>query len=224
MVRPHPAEGSCPIFMVPWNQDSSPEEDGGGQEDGRTEDVSAAHRSGLQGAASPSIGKRDSRFCDPCDPASCCNALVSCGSDGAECKAGCPAGPASYGFCPCPTLGPPSPLPQVELQGIPLCCGRPHGACWSAPPWCHQSGGGHPPLLRLDAVGWALMSVASTISTSGSGASGGSAESGGPGTSDADNPEKISSKTPLSHQRRQRLSMVLWGPSAAGASTQCRLF
>ena len=56
-----------------------------------------------------------------------------------------------------------------------------------------------PPLLRLDAVGWALMSVASSISTSGSAASGGSAES------DADNSEKISSKAPLSHQRWQQL-------------------
>ncbi len=60
-----------------------------------------------------------------------------------------------------------------------------------------------PPLLRLDAVGWALMSVASTISTSGSGASGSPGESGGSGASDADNSEKISAKTPLSHQRRQ---------------------
>ncbi len=56
-------------------------------------------RSGLQDAASPSVGKRDSRFCDPCDPASCCNARVSCGSD----EAGCPAGSASCGFCPCHT-------------------------------------------------------------------------------------------------------------------------
>ena len=56
--------------------------------------------------------------------------------------------------------------------------------------------------LRLDAVGWALMSVASIISTSGSGASGGSAASGDSAESDADNSEKIRSKTPLSHQRR----------------------
>ncbi len=56
-----------------------------------------------------------------------------------------------------------------------------------------------PPLLRLDAVGWALMSVASIISTSGSGTSGGSAES------DADNSEKTRPKTPLSHQLRQQL-------------------
>ena len=27
------------------------------------------------------------RFCDPCATASCCNGLVSCGSDGAGCKA-----------------------------------------------------------------------------------------------------------------------------------------
>ncbi len=80
------------------------------------------------------------------------------------------------------------------------------------PPLCHQSGGGHPPLLRLDAVGWTLMSVASIISTSGSSASGGSAELSGSAASDADNSEKIRSKTPLSHQGQQRLQRVLWGP------------
>ena len=74
------------------------------------------------------------------------------------------------------------------------------------PPWCHQSGGGAPPLLRLDAVGWAVRSVASSIRTSGSGASGGSAES------DADNSEKIRLKTSLSHQRLQQLQRVLWRP------------
>ena len=119
-----------------------------------------SRRSGLQGAASSSVGKKDSRFCDACDPASCCNALVSCGSDGV----GCPAGPASYGFCPCHTFNPPLPWPQAAgplrttsapvkslhcpsaggVAGDHLCCYRPHGACWSCPPWCHQSGGGHP--------------------------------------------------------------------------------
>ena len=44
-------------------------------------------RSGLQHAASPSVGKRAAQFCDSCDPTSCCSGLVSCGSDGAECKA-----------------------------------------------------------------------------------------------------------------------------------------
>ena len=89
------------------------------------------------------------------------------------------------------------PLTQVESQEATLLPQTP----WSLlvmPPWYDQSGGGAP-LLRLDAVGWALMSVASIISTSGSGASGSSAES------DADNSEKIRSKTPLSHQQRQRL-------------------
>ena len=91
------------------------------------------------------------------------------------------------------------PLTQVESQGTTLYCHRAHGACWSCPPWYNQSGGGHPPLLKLDAVGWTLMSVASIIRTSGSVASGGSA------ASDGDNSEKISSKTPLSHQRRKRV-------------------
>ena len=62
-----------------------------------------------------------------------------------------------------------------------------------APLGATNQAGGTPPLLRLHAVGWALMSVASIISTSGS------------AESDADNSEKIRSKTPLSHQRRQRL-------------------
>ena len=89
-----------------------------------------------------------------------------------------------------------------------LCYRRTHGACWSCPPWLPNHAGIRPLLLRLDAVGWALRSVSSSISTSGSAAS------------DADNSEKISSKTPLSHQRRKRLWRVLWGPSAAGAPTQ----
>ena len=52
--------------------------------------------------------------------------------------------------------------------------------------------GGTPPLLRLDAVGWALTSVVSIITrTSGSGASGGS------GASDADNSERSDDQPPL---------------------------
>ena len=88
---------------------------------------------------------------------------------------------------------------QVEPQGTTFAVAEPVELA-GQPPWCATNqAGGTPPLLRLDAVRWALMSVASIISTSGSGASGGS------GASDADNSEKISSKTPLSHQRRQRL-------------------
>ncbi len=45
--------------------------------------------SGLQWAASHSVGNRASRFCDACDPASCGHGLAACGSDsdGTECKA-----------------------------------------------------------------------------------------------------------------------------------------
>ena len=71
------------------------------------------------------------------------------------------------------------PLTQVGVAGDHLRCGRPHGACWSCPPLGPPIRRGAPPLLRLDAVGWALMSVASIVRTSGSGAS------------DADNSEKI---------------------------------
>ena len=155
-------------------------------------------RSGFQDAASPSVGKRASRFCGACDTTSCCNGLVSCGSDGRNARRDALLGQHLTDFVPViPCIAPHA----GGVAGDHLCCHRPHGACWSCPPW-----------LRLHAVGWALMSVASIIRTSGSAAS------------DADNSEKIKSKTPLSHQRRQRLSRVLWGPSAAGASTQRRPF
>ena len=68
-------------------QDSSPEEDSGGQEDGRTEDVGVAVVAGCNAPPVFPVGKKDSRFYDPCDTLSCCNVLVSCGSDGAGCKA-----------------------------------------------------------------------------------------------------------------------------------------
>ena len=91
------------------------------------------------------------------------------------------------------------PLTQVESQGTTFAVTDPMELAGHAPLGATNQAGGTPPLLRLHAVGWALMSVASIISTSDSGASGGSAES------DADNSEKISSKTPLSHQRWQQL-------------------
>ena len=90
------------------------------------------------------------------------------------------------------------PLTQVEPQGTTFAVADPMELAGHAPLGATNQAGGTP-LLRLDAVGWALTSVASIISTSGSGASGGSAES------DADNSEKIRSKTPLSDQRRKRL-------------------
>ncbi len=198
--------------------------------------------------ASPSAGKRASRFCDACGTASCGHGLAACGSNGTGCKAWCPAGPASCGFCPCHTLDPPShrgsrrqvlehpistsevtplPFPQVQPQRRTFAVADPMSLL-VMPPLVRSIRRGSAPLLRLDAVGWALRSVASIISTFGFGASHGSAESGGPMASDGseesdgDNPEKIRSKISLSEseQRRQRLSRVLWGPSAAGASTR----
>ena len=92
----------------------------------------------------------------------------------------------------------PLPLTRVESQATTFTVIDPMELAGHAPLGA-TSQAGDPPLLRLDAVGWALTSVASSISTSGSGVSCGSAES------DADNSEKISLKTPLSHQWRQRL-------------------
>ena len=93
----------------------------------------------------------------------------------------------------------PLPLTRVESQATTFTVIDPMEPAGHAPLGATSQAGGNPPLLRLDAVGWALTSVASSISTSGSGVSGGSAES------DADHSEKISLKTPLSHQWRQRL-------------------
>ncbi len=172
----------------------------GGWQNGRR---GRSGRSVLQPAASPSIGKRASRFCDTCDPASCGHGLASCGSDGAGCKAGCPAGSI---LCilslsnPCPhhpgsrrqvlkqhisTGGATAlPLTQVESQGVTFAVADPMKLVGHAPLDATNQARGTPPLLNLAAVGWALMSVASIISTSGSGAS------------DADNSEKIRSKHP----------------------------
>ena len=103
------------------------------------------------------------------------------------CDARCPAGPASYGFCPCHTLDPPSPLPQAavlehpistgEVTALPLTQVEPQGTTFAvtdpmelaghAPLGATNQAGGSP-LLRLDAVGWALRSVVSIIRTSGS--------------------------------------------------------
>ena len=70
--------------------------------------------------ASPSAGKRASRFYDACGTASCGHGLAACGSDGTGCKTWCPAGPASCGFCPCHTLDPQSPRQQAEVLEHPI--------------------------------------------------------------------------------------------------------
>ncbi len=90
------------------------------------------------------------------------------------------------------------PLTQVQPQGTPFAVADPIELAGHAPLGATNQAGA-PPLLRLDALRWALSSVASIISTSGSMASDGSV------ASDADNLEKVRSKTPLSDQRRQRL-------------------
>ena len=111
-------------------------------------------RSRLQDAASPSAGKRESQFCETCDPASCGHGLVCCGR-------------------------------SLLWQTI-----------WSLLVM--------PPLLRLDAVGWALMSVASIISTSGS------AESGGSGASRGIHPAQ-----PLLNDMDDAASTPSWHPPAS---------
>ncbi len=67
-------------------------------------------------------------------------------------------------------------LTQVEPQGTIFAVADPMERAGYAPPGA-TSQGGHSPLLRLDAVGWAVRSVASIIKTSGSGESGGSGAS-----------------------------------------------
>ena len=123
----------------------------------------AQSRSRLQQAASPSVGKRDSRFCDPCATASCRNGLVSCGSDGAGARQDALPGQHLAGCVPVLPLIPhhrdrrrqifstpsapvkslPCPSRRWSRRGPPLLPQTP----WSLlvmPPWCHQSGGGRP--------------------------------------------------------------------------------
>ena len=65
---------------------SSPEEANDSLEDGRTEDVGTTVLAGCKTPPGLQPGK-ESLDCDACATASCCNGLVSCGSDGARCKA-----------------------------------------------------------------------------------------------------------------------------------------
>ncbi len=67
----------CPPFsaLLRWRP--------GGWHNGRR---GRSHRSGLQGVASLSVGKRASRFCDACDPASCGHGLVSAAATGRDAR------------------------------------------------------------------------------------------------------------------------------------------
>ena len=192
---------------MPKVRDSSPEEDGGGhQEDGRAEEVGAAVVAGCKTPPVFQSGKERLDFVTPAiQPLVVMDWLLTAAT-GRDARRDALLGQHLVDFVPVISLIPnhrssrwllEHPTSASEVTALP-------SRRWSrrGPPLLWQTPWSllvMPPLLRLDAVGWALMSVASIISTSGSGASGGSAES------DADNSEKIRSKTPLSHQRRQRL-------------------
>ena len=90
-------------------------------------------------------------------------------------------------------------LTQVEPSGTAFAVADPMERAGHAPLGATSQAGVRPPLLRLDAVGWGLKSVASIIRTSDS------VESDGSAGSDTDNSEKIRSKTPLPDQQQQRL-------------------
>ena len=199
---------------MPLGSDSSPEEGGGGQEDGRTEDVGAAIVAGCKGPPVLLPGKKILDFVTlAIQPLAVMHWFLAAAT-GRDAL----LGQHLTDFVPVIPLishyrghrrqvfehhistGEVTALPltQVESQGTTFAVTDPMELAGHAPLGATNQAGGTP-LLRLDAVGWALTSVASIISTSGSGESGGSA------ASDADNSEKVRSKTPLSHQRRQRL-------------------
>ena len=178
----------------------------GGWQNGRG---GCSRRSGLQGAARPSVGKRASRLCDPCDPASCCNALVSCGSDGGDVRRDALLGQHLTDFVPVLPLIPhhrgrrrqvfAHPIRTGEVTALPLLRWSRRGSPLVSqtpsslvvmPPLGPTSQAGLPPFVEAGRRG---------------GASSGSGESGSSGESDADNSEKIRSNTPLSDQRRKRL-------------------
>lgn len=84
---------------------------------------------------------------------------------------------------------------KIDLNPL-LCCRRPQGVCRSCSLGAINQAGFKSPLLRLDALGWALMdSVTPAIGTSSSMGSGGSMALGGAAGSDADNLEKTRPQT-----------------------------
>ena len=121
-------------------------------------------RSGFQDAASPSAGKRASRFCGACDTTSCCNGLVSCGSDGRNAKRDALLGQHLTDFVPVIPLIPHHrgrrrqviehhistgevtalPLTQVESQGTTFAVTDPMELAGHAPLGATNQAGGHP--------------------------------------------------------------------------------
>ncbi len=109
MVRRHPAKGSCPIFMVPRNQDSSAEENNGGQEDGRTEDVGAAAVAGCNAPPVLQSGKKILDFMTPAiEPLAVMDWFLATAT-GRNARRDALLGRHPTDFAP----DPPSPLPQA---------------------------------------------------------------------------------------------------------------
>ncbi len=232
--------------VSPQGQASSPEEDDGGQEDGGGEDVGATVVAGCNGPPVLLSGKERLDCVTPAIQPLVVMDWLLAAATGRDARHATLPGQHLADFVLVIPLIPKHrgsrrqilqhpisasevtalPFPPVQPQRTTFAVPDPMELAGHAPLGATDPARGNPPLLRLDAVGWTLTSVASIISTSGSGASHGSTGSGGSMASDgsegsdADNSEKISSKTPLSHQRRQRLSRVLWEPSAAGTFTR----
>ena len=184
-----------------------PEEDSGGQEDGRMEGVGAAVVAGCNGPPVFQSGKKILDFMTLAIQYLAVMGWFLAAATGRNARPDALLGQHLTDFVPVIPLIPHHhdrrrqvfehhigtgeatalPLRRWSRRGPPLLS----QTSWSLlvmPPLVPPiRRGGTPRLLRLDAVGRALRPVASIISTSGSGASGGSAES------DADNSEKIGS-------------------------------
>ncbi len=199
-------------------QDSSPEEDDGGQEDGGTEEVGAAVVAGCNGPPVLLSGKEILDFVTlAIQPLAVMDWFLATVM-GRDARRDALLGQHLTDFVAVLTLIPHHrchrrqvlaqhistgevtalPLTQVESQGTTLQCHRAYGACWSCPLGATNQAGGTPLVeagrrgmdfdvsgvnhqdLWLCSIGWLW-------------------------ASDADNSEKISSKTPLSHQHRNRL-------------------
>ena len=143
-------------------QDSSPEEDKSGQEDGRAEDLGAVIVADCNGPPVLQLGKDVLDFVTHLVQLPCCHGPASCGG-GVGCKVRCLVLPASHGFCPCHTLCPPSlgqcgksfsttsapakslhcPSLRRSRRGSPVA--DPMELAAVSPPWHNQSGGVPPP-------------------------------------------------------------------------------
>ena len=177
--RKAPHEGSivvlfCCLDDFVQGQDSSPEEDSGGQEDGRTEDVGAAVVAGCKTPPVFQSGKERLDFVTPAIQPLVVMDWLLAAATGRNARRGALPGQHLADSVPPIPLTPNHrsssrwqvlvypistsevaalPLTQVGRRGPPLLSQTPWSVP-SCPPWCHQSARSTP-LLRLDAVGWA---------------------------------------------------------------------